>query len=59
MIDEAILKDMIVPSDWTKVQAHEMDDMGFWRQFLLDKLDALCDVLELARVGVTYSAKEM
>jgi proteasome lid subunit RPN8/RPN11 len=57
-IDLAILEGVIRPEDWTTMEAGQLDDINMWRQFYLDKLDGICDILEMVGMGVEYSAQE-
>jgi len=58
MIDEAMKQDVIVASDWLLIDAEEMDNITTWRELLLNKLDTICDILEMVNVEITYVAKE-
>jgi hypothetical protein len=58
-IDKAITTGVIMPVDWTTMEAHELDEISFWRDFYLNKLDNVCDILEMLGVGVGYNAKEI
>jgi hypothetical protein len=58
VIDHAIEQGALQSADWTKILASEMDDLSFWKHFFLNKLDILCEVLELAGLTINYEVKD-
>ena len=57
-IDHAIAQGVLASADWTKILASEMDDLGFWKHFFINKLDIIGEVLELLGIEMEYTQKD-